>query len=173
MWDPPLSARHFTEAAQRLVGHIADRALDRGMVSGELTEATAGMLALLSLLRWERKGGLAALEKMGVDSDVLARELDAAIDEEGRLARRPDGTRVVVLPSGRRAAAVDTEGPRKPLLEQAEHEALGLGNDWVGTEHLLMASVRSACPRLADLLRRHGIHYDGVRFAVLETLRTF
>src|SRR5436190_1754937 len=104
-----LSARHFTDAAQRIISHIAERALDRGMVFGELNEATAGMLMLLSLLRWERKVGLAALEGMGVATDALARELDAAIDEEGRAERRAGGPQFTVLPSGQRALFVETE----------------------------------------------------------------
>jgi ATP-dependent Clp protease ATP-binding subunit ClpA len=171
MWDPSLSARHFTDAAQRVVEHIKDRALDRGMISGELTEATTGMLALLSMLRWERKVGRAALERMGVSLDALARELDAAIDEEGREARRPGGPRFETLPSGARAVFVDTQTPRRPLLDQAEHEALSLGHNWVGTEHLLLAAVRQACPRLQDTLRRHAITYDGVRKVILDLLQ--
>jgi hypothetical protein len=91
--DPgELSRRRFTDAAQRVVRHISERVMDRGMVAGELTEATAGMLAILSILRWERKVALTALERLGTDLDKLARDVDAAIEAEGRSSRQPDGT---------------------------------------------------------------------------------
>src|SRR5262245_32417300 len=146
MVDPQLSARHFTDSAQRAIDHVRERAGDRGMFSGELNEATAGMLVLLSILRWERKVGRAAFERLGVDHDALAREVDAAINEEGRKARKPGGPQFKTLPSGERAIVTDMETPMRPLLDRAEHEALALGHDWVGTEHLALAAVRLACP---------------------------
>jgi ATP-dependent Clp protease ATP-binding subunit ClpA len=171
MQQQELSARHFTDSAQRVVRHVAERALDRGMLSGELTEATAGMLALLSILRWERKVALAALERLGADLDRLAREVDAAIGTEGQESRRAGGPRFEVLPSGQRALVVDTDTPMGPLLERAEHQALGLGHTWVGTEHLLLAAVQFACPRFREVLDQHTVSYERVRQAVLDVLR--
>jgi ATP-dependent Clp protease ATP-binding subunit ClpA len=140
------------------------------MLFGELTEATAGMLAILSMLHWERKVGRAALERMGIDLDALARELDVMIDQEGSGARKPSGPQWTTLPSGQKAI-VDTDTPLKPLLDQAEHEALGLGHNWVGTEHLLLAAVRSAGLQLQGILHGHAVSYEGVRQAVLELLQ--
>jgi ATP-dependent Clp protease ATP-binding subunit ClpA len=170
LWNPSLTARHFTDAAQRIISHIAQRALDRGMISGELNEATAGMLAVLSLLRWERKVGRAALEEMRVDIDALARELDVAIEQEGWRTRHNNGPRIEVMPSGAPAVVLDTDAPQKQLLEQAEHEALALGHDYVGTEHLLLAAIRCACPRLTELLQNHAISHEAARQAVLRVL---
>jgi len=170
-WDPQLSARYFTDAAQRVVADIRDRALDRGMLSGELTEGTAGMLAILSMLRWERKVGRAALERMGVDRDGLAQELDEAIKVEGRGAGRPSSPRFELLASGQRCLVVDTNTPLRCLLDAAGHEAQALGNNWIGTEHLLLASVRLACPRLRELLHRHSVGYEAVQYAVAEVLQ--
>jgi ATP-dependent Clp protease ATP-binding subunit ClpA len=152
--------------------HVAERALDRGMISGEFNQATAGMLALLSMLRWERKVGRAALEHLGIDHDRLARALDDAIAEEGRQAQRPGGPEIEVLPSGQRGLVMDTHTPVLQLLDQAEHEAIGLGHDWVGTEHLLLAAVRLACPRLQELLRASRVSIDGVRQAILVVLQS-
>jgi hypothetical protein len=165
-----LSGRHFTDSAQLVVRHIAERAMDRGMLAGELTEATAGMLAVLSILRWERKVARAALERLELDLDRLARDLDTAIDAEGEASSRPGGPQFGVLPSGQRYIAVDNDAPRRPLLGQAEHEALGLVHDWVGTEHLLLAAVRFACPRFREVLDRHAVDYDRVKEAVLGVL---
>jgi ATP-dependent Clp protease ATP-binding subunit ClpA len=141
------------------------------MYSGELNDATAGMLALLSMLRWERKVGRAALEHLGIDGDRLALAIDDAIADEGQEARRPSGPEIEVLLSGQRGIVVDTETPLLRLLDQAEHEALSLGHNWVGTEHLLLAAVRLACPRLQELLRTSGVSLDAVRQAVLDVLQ--
>jgi hypothetical protein len=170
MFPDELSGRHFTDSAKRAVCHIAERALDRGMHAGELTPATAGMLAVLSILRWERKVGLVALERMGVDRDGLARELDEVIAAEGRVSRDPGGPRLTTLPSGQRALVVDTDAPVRGLLDEAEHEALGLDHNWVGTEHLLLAAIRLACPRFRELLDRHAIGHERTRQAVLGVL---
>jgi ATP-dependent Clp protease ATP-binding subunit ClpA len=142
------------------------------MISGEFDQATAGMLALLSILRWERKVGRAALEHLGIDNDRLARALDDAIAEEGRQAQRPSGLEVRVLPSGQKALVVDTHTPVLQLLDQSEHEAIGLGHEWVGTEHLLLAAVRLGCPRLQELLRAFAVSIEGVRQAILDVLQS-
>jgi hypothetical protein len=141
------------------------------MFSGELTEATAGMLSVLSVLRWERKVGRAALEKICPDQDSLAHEIDIAIEEQADEARNPEGPLFKTLPSGQRAIIVEMDSPLRALLNQAEQEALGLGHDWVGTEHLVLSAIRLACPRLQAVLGRQGITYDGVKAAVLELLR--
>ena len=63
-----------------------------------------------------------------------------------------------------------TSTPLEPLLAAAEHEALGLGHNWVGSEHLLLAILRLADSRLREVLERHRIVYDEVRQAVLKLL---
>jgi ATP-dependent Clp protease ATP-binding subunit ClpA len=165
-----LRGRHFTTSAERVVQHIVERASDRNMAAGELSENTAGMLAVLSILRWERKVAVGVLENLGADLDRFARELDAAIEDEGRSSRRPGGPEFVALPAGRWGIIVDWDTPCRPLLDQAEHEALALGHGWVGTEHLLLAAVRFACPRFQEVLARHGVEYDKVRREVLDVL---
>ncbi|MFO0911420.1 MAG: Clp protease N-terminal domain-containing protein [Pirellulales bacterium] len=162
--------RRLTDSAQRVIRHIADRALDRGMVAGELTEGTAGMLAVLSILRWERKVALAVLEQLGADLDRLAREIDEGIRAEGLVARNPDGPQFRLSSTGERQLEVDTGTPLHPLVEQAERESQEIGHDWVGTEHLLLAAVRSACPRFREVLDCHRVTHERVRESVLDLL---
>lgn len=169
--DSNLSARRSTDSAQRVVRHVAERAVDRGMFCGELTESTAEMLAVLSILRWERKLGRAALERIVADCDLLAREFDGAIVEEGRKTRLPNGPQLGMLPSRQKGIVVDANTPLKRVLDQAEQEALGLGHNWVGTEHLLLAAIRSPCPRFQEILGRHGVAYNAARQAVLDLIR--
>jgi len=140
------------------------------MHAGEFTEATASMLAVLSILRWERKVALAALEKLGIDLDAVARELDEAIVTEGNSSRRAEGLRFYALPSGQQIIDWDQDGPRQALLNHAEEEAQKMGHDYMGTEHLLLAAVNHACPRLSQLLNRHGITYGQTRDAVVDLL---
>ena len=172
MHNDELSARHFTTCAVYVVEQLWPRAADRSM-SAEVTEQTVPMLVLWSVLRWERKVGLVALERMGVDVDALARDVDRALDEACAEFRRMNGPpRVQTLPSGQRGIVLDFRAPLTPLLDAAEHEALGLGHTWVGSEHLLLASIRIGGARLREVLDRHRVGYDGVRQAVLDFLQS-
>jgi len=172
MQKQDLSARRFTTSAIHIIEQLGPRAADRSMASA-VTPSSLTMLTLWSLLRWERKVGIVALERMGVEVDALARDVDRALSAEceeiARLAGEPEWR---ALPSGRPAVVVDFDRPLEPILATAEHEAMDLGHTWVGTEHLLLATVRLAGPRLRELLDRHGIGYEGLQRAVLDVLRS-
>jgi len=170
MRNQELSNRHFTTSAIDIVEQLTSRAADRGMLS-EATEQTVPMLLLWSILRWERKVGLVALERMGVEVDTLARDVDRALSAAcGEVRQHAVPPRRQVLPSGQIVVVADFNAPVKPLLAAAEHEALGLGHRWVGSEHLLLAAVRLAGPQLRALLDRHNVAYDAVRQAILSVL---
>ena len=69
--------------------------------------------------------------------------------------------------------AVGYPGADKRAVEyarQAGHEASELGHDYVGSEHLVLAVVRSADPSLAALLQQHGIGHEAVKEAVVKLL---
>ena len=172
MHDPELAARHFTTSAIHIVEQLWPRAADRSM-STEVTEQTVPTLALWSILRWERKVGLVALERMGVELDALARDLDRALDAACAEFRRVNGPpRLQTLSSGQRGVVVDFRAALAPLLGAAEHEARGLGHNWVGSEHLVLAVIRVADPRLREVLDRHRLGYERVRQAVVDVLRS-
>ena len=67
---------------------------------------------------------------------------------------------------------VDFDTPLEPLLTAAEGEALGMDHEYVGTEHLLLATIRRACPRLREILQNHGITYVRVKTPIIEVLRS-
>ncbi len=71
-------ARHVTDSAQRILRQIPDRAHDRGLHAPGAP--AVALLALWALLLWERKVGLAALERMGVRRFKLARGLDRLLE---------------------------------------------------------------------------------------------
>ena len=166
-----LSARHFTDSAIHIINQLWPRATDRGM-STEVNEQLIMMLALWTILRWERKVGLVALERMGIELDVLAREIDQGLTRTCNEIRQASGPpKLHVLPSGQKGIVVDFNTPLEPLLATAEHEALALGHDYVGSEHLLLATIQRACPRLREVCEAHGITCDRARNAVLDLLR--
>jgi hypothetical protein len=141
-------------------------------VSDEITEQTIPMLALWSVLRWERKVGLVALERMGVETVALAHDVGRALDVAcAEIRQRTGPPKLQTLPSGQRGIVVDFRTPLAPLLSAAEHEALGLGHNWVGSEHLVLAIIRLADPRLCEVLERHRVIYNEVRQAVLDLLQ--
>src|SRR6478735_2246853 len=78
MENAKLAARNFTQSAIHIIEQLCPRAADRRM-SSEATEQTMNMLTLLAILRWERKVGVVALERMGIDLDSLARAVDQSL----------------------------------------------------------------------------------------------
>jgi len=172
MENAKLAARNFTQSAIHIIEQLCPRAADRRM-SSEATEQTMNMLTLLAILRWERKVGVVALERMGVDLDSLARAVDQALAATCTDIRQHAGPpEYQTLPSGQRAVVVDFDTPLEPLLSTAEAEALGMDHEYVGTEHLLLATIRRACPRLREVLQDHGITYVRVKAPIIEVLRS-
>ncbi len=172
MHNEELSARNFTQCAIYIVEQLWPRAADRG-ISSEVTEQTVPTLALWSILRWEQKVGLVALERMGVKVDTLARDVGRALDAAcGEIRRQNGPPQLQTLPSGERGIVLDFRAPLAPLLDAAEREARGLGHSWVGSEHLLLAAVRNAGPPLREVLDQHRVRYGAVRQAVLDVLQS-
>ena len=168
MLNKELSARHFTTSAIHIIEQLFSRWADRSMPD-EITEPTITMLALWSLLRWERKVGLVALERMGIEPDALAKEVNqvlcAASEEVRQHAGKP---KFHVLPSGQKAMVVDFDAPLEPFLKAAEHEALAMNHSYVGSEHLLLAIIQRACPRLREVLQQYGVSYNRVKEKVID-----
>jgi ATP-dependent Clp protease ATP-binding subunit ClpA len=173
MADPSWSARHITDSAQRILKQVPSRASDRGLfvVDG----SSVVMMTLWSLLLWERKVGRAALEWMGVDPFDLARGLGPLLEEKARqhpVAFDSQLGAPVFAKTGEPYRGWDFAATLEPLLQQAEHEALGLGHNWVGSEHLLLAIIRLADQELAGLLQKHSVTHERVREAVLQLLHS-
>jgi ATP-dependent Clp protease ATP-binding subunit ClpA len=140
------------------------------------------MLALWTVLLWERKLGLAALEEAGVSRFDLVRGLDKllqentselplAFDKQHAIVSDKHQNAVVVGKTGHSDGAWDFEDLLEPVIRQAEHEANELGHNYVGSEHLVLALVKLADPLLATLLKQHGVTYEKVREAVVRLLQ--
>ena len=172
--DLKWSARKITDSAQRILKQIPLRAGDRGL---HVVDASSIVeLALWSLLLWERKVGRVALERLGVDPFELARDLDLLLTEKAQ--EHPvvyDQRRgiAVLAKTGDPYEMWDFELLLEPLLTRAEHEALGLGHDYLGSEHLVLAITQMASPRLSSLLLQNGVQYEAVKQTVIDILGGF
>ncbi len=131
------------------------------------------MLALLSVVLWERKVGLVALERSGADRFDLVRGLDRLLEEkasEHPVAYDKQRGVLVLVTTDRPYDGWDFEALLEPLLRQAEHEANELGHNYVGSEHLVLAIMHLADPALRTLLQQHGVSHKQVKEAVISLL---
>jgi ATP-dependent Clp protease ATP-binding subunit ClpA len=167
------SSRQITDYAQRILKQIPSRASDRGL--HVVDEPCIVMMALWSLLQWERKVGLVALEQLGVDSFDLARAVDRLLDEKKQeypVVYDQQQQQGVLAKTGEPYQRWDFNLLVEPLLQRAEHEAQSLGHSYVGSEHVLLAIVGLADSALSTVLRQHSIDHARVRDAVVTVLQS-
>ncbi|MDO8519591.1 MAG: ATP-dependent chaperone ClpB [Deltaproteobacteria bacterium] len=93
------------------------------------------------------------LQKMGVNLPVLQKELQSALD---KLPRVKGGAGEYLSPKIR------------ILISQAESEATRLKDDYVSTEHLLVALANAKESTTAPLLKKHGVTTDAIYKTLLE-----
>jgi len=166
-----LLGRRFTDSAQLIVQQLVDRAGDRGLF--HVDDASVVPLALWTLIRWERKVGLVALETMGVDLHSLADKLDALLtrlaDEHPVVFK--DGVAVYAKTGARIGSDLSTA--IETLLTQSESEACKLEHNYVGSEHLLLAIITRANSQLSAILQDHLVTYDCTKDTILEVLGSY
>ncbi|MBI4412663.1 MAG: ATP-dependent chaperone ClpB [Deltaproteobacteria bacterium] len=111
---------------------------------------------LLAVLLHQKEGiVLPLVQKIGADPAVIARIVEAEIEKFPRVS----------------GAAGEYVSPKiRILLNQAEKEAERLKDDYVSTEHLLIAIAESKETRAAAILKKNGITRDAI-FHVLVSIR--
>src|SRR4051794_9045176 len=62
-----------------------------------------------------------------------------------------------------------SEGTRK-VLDQAQQEARSLNQEFVGTEHLLLAVLKISGTQAQRILRQHAVDREGMRSQLLAVL---
>jgi ATP-dependent Clp protease ATP-binding subunit ClpC len=139
----------FTEHARQVMVLAQDeaRALRHNYIGTEHL--------LLGLLREQR--GLAA-RVLG----SLAITLEEARAQLVRIVGQGDEVVTGQIPFTARA---------KKVLELALREALSLGHDYIGTEHLLLGLLRQAESRAVEILNNCDADAEKVRDAVIRMLR--
>ena len=109
---------------------------------------------LLGLIREGEGVGARALTSIGVSLDGVRHDVQRLI---GRGAGSPRGH----IPFTPRA---------KTVLEYALREALALGHNYIGTEHILLGLVREGEGVAAQVLIARGVELATLRQAVLDLL---
>jgi len=138
----------FTDRARRVVVIAQEeaRALEHSYVGPEHI--------LLGLVREGQGVAARALTELGVDLGAVRQQTEDLI---GRGEHSPSGH----IPFTPRA---------KKLLELSLREALQLGHNYIGTEHLLLAVLREGENVGAQVLVRMGTDLNQVRLQVLKLL---
>jgi len=138
----------FTDRARKVVVLAQEEAR-------ELGHGSVGPENLLLGLLIEGDGVAAvALESLGVS-------LEEARDRLVEIAGRGQGA-----PAGR----IPFTPPAKQVLERALREALQLGHNYIGTEHLLLSLLANRDDVTAQVLADCGASYDPVRERVVALL---
>jgi ATP-dependent Clp protease ATP-binding subunit ClpB len=129
------------QAAQEIAGKLHHQQIETEHLLAALLEQTDGVV-------------LPLLKKLGVDPGRLKADLDGALERMPRI----EGLVQTYL------------SPRlNKLFERAEQEAQRLKDEYISTEHLLIAAANGV-GAARDILTRHGVTSDAI-FTVLVDIR--
>jgi Clp amino terminal domain, pathogenicity island component len=139
----------FTDRARRVVVLAQDEArlLDHNYIGTEHI--------LLGLIHEGEGVAARALESLDISLDTVRQEVVAII---GQGDDRPGGQHIPFTPRA------------KKVLELSLREALALGHNYIGTEHILLGLVREGKGVAAQVLAKLGGSLDRVRQAVVVAL---
>ncbi len=146
--ESAITFERFTDRARLALAHANDeaRAMNHNYIGTEHV-----LLAL-----FDTNGGVSdrVLQDLGITHDAMVREIKTMI--------------------GRGASPVTGQQPLTPrtkkVLEEAVNAAVGLGHNYVGTEHLLVALFRGQDGVAKRLLETRGATETVVRQKVVEEL---
>jgi ATP-dependent Clp protease ATP-binding subunit ClpC len=138
----------FTERSRQVIVLAQDEA--RGL--GHNYIGTEHIL--LGLLREEECVAARVLDSLGIDVADIRRQV-------AEIVGRGEGTPAGQIPFTPRA---------KRVLELALKESLALGQEFIGTEHILLGLVRETEGVAARILADAGADADRVRSAVIEAV---
>jgi ATP-dependent Clp protease ATP-binding subunit ClpC len=157
----------FTEHARRAVALARDEARTAGHTRAGTEHLLLGLLGV-------REGVAAqALTSLGADPRAIHEQI-ALLGPAGTAAAPPPGQSAAALARGRAAAgkAVTWTAAARNVLEFARREALQLGHNHIGTEHLLLGLLRDPAFGGAQVLAGLGLDGRTVRRAVITLLHT-
>jgi len=139
----------FTEKAQEAVFSAQNLAEDKHNTQIEAEHLLSALV--------EQKDGVVpqVLEKLGVDQAALAHRLNAEIE---RLAKAYGPTQLYISPGF------------KQVIDAAQDEAKSLKDEYVSTEHLLIAMADGYKGPAGMLLKSAGVSKDGI-YQVLASIR--
>ncbi|NLJ46692.1 MAG: ATP-dependent Clp protease ATP-binding subunit, partial [Treponema sp.] len=136
----------LTQRAQKILSVLAQEEAKRFHADQLVPEHV-----LLAVLREGEGIGYRALRSLKIDTTEIRIEL------EKTASGRKGGFMLGDVPLSRRL---------KSLLETAAEEAHLAGSEYIGTEHLVIASARESGSVFEALLGRYGVYYEQIRGAV-------
>ncbi|NUR47885.1 MAG: ATP-dependent Clp protease ATP-binding subunit [Hamadaea sp.] len=138
----------FTDGARRVMVLAQEEArmLDHTTVGTEHV--------LLGLMREGESVGAKALEKLGISLDEVRRQVEEIVGP----GRQAVGGQIPFTPRA------------KKVLEVSLREALQLGHNYIGPEHILLGLVRDSEGVAARILARLGAEHNRVRQQVIQLL---
>jgi len=123
-------------------------------------------MTLLTMLRSEINVAQAGLEEMEVDLRGLEKRLDRLLDRCDRVVFQCQEQVDEDLAHSRQEASATI----RDLVERGKKEAAALRHDYVGTEHLLLAIIRTGDASLSSVLADSGITWEVAQNAILKVL---
>ena len=108
---------------------------------------------LLALLKMGEGIGFTAIEKLGLSSVKLQQVLDDFFKDESH------SPTLDTIPKSRRYQF---------MLDIADIESSALHNDYIGTEHLLLAAIRDEDGIVSNFFSKAGYNIMDTRFTVME-----
>src|SRR6476661_3902980 len=147
---------HLGEVADHLIGHFVDQAR-RAVVEAQAAarrcrqEQIGPEHLVLGLLTEPTALAATTLTALGVDLDVLRERVEAGL----------------VASDAELGEQIPFSGPAKKVLELVFREALRVGHDYVGTEHLLLGLLVDEESQAAQLL---GVTHAAAEAQILSAL---
>jgi ATP-dependent Clp protease ATP-binding subunit ClpA len=128
---------------------IIEFAVDEARKLGHSQVGTEHLL--LGILREGDSMATRAVESFGVTIEKVRAQVVSALGEPAAPPRAP---RVPSMPFGRASASIYN------VLTLAREEAMALGHEWIGSEHLLLALLRPAMAFTMRPLLSVGVTYE-------------
>jgi hypothetical protein len=143
--------KRFTDRARRVVVLAQEEArmLNHNYIGTEHI--------LLALLHEGEGVAAKALESLGISLEAVRTQVEEIIGQGQQ------------IPSGH----VPFTPRAKKVMELSLREALQLGHDYIGTEHILLGLIREGDGVAAQVLIRLGAHRDRVRQQVIQLLHGY
>ena len=145
-----LRRENFTEAAQEAIGNSQRLVRQYRHAQWDLEHL------FLALLEQEEGVPAQVLRKLGADPAAVKVQVAAALERSPRLEYEPSQ----IYPTPRAAR----------VLENAKAEADRFRDEYVGTEHLLIAITQERTGESAEVLRANGVDTEKV-YQALQTVR--
>lgn len=140
----------LTQRAQRIINVLSQDEAKRFGNDRLLPEHI-----LLAIIKDGEGVGVKALQSLSVDLNKLINDLEASLEEKK---------------SGLIIGDVPPSQKTQKILEDSAEEARNMGHNYIGTEHLILATLRDPMSVTAQILDDHRITMERLREAIIKII---